>query len=146
MMPAIAATPIRAKAYIGPASPTTGRTRKGASTGPTTGRPPSGPARAVRQQPAVAVHHHDQPLVVAVAGDLAGQVVAGLQRLDHLPACPALGHDDLAQDVAALVELAQDRLVFPPGTGSEAGRPGSIEALADGAGLLRALVERAVSE
>lgn len=43
-------------------------------------------------------------------------------------------------------ELAQDRLAFPPGTGAVEGRPGSIEALADGAGLLRSLIERIASE
>lgn len=39
-------------------------------------------------------------------------------------------------------ELAQDRLAFPPAGGAAEGRPAALEAMADGLGLLRALLER----
>ena len=43
-------------------------------------------------------------------------------------------------------ELGQDRAAFPPGTGDATGRPLALESLAEGAGLLRGLVERLVGE
>lgn len=43
-------------------------------------------------------------------------------------------------------ELAQDRTRFPDATGSAAGQPTAIEALATGAGLLRGLMDRLVNE
>jgi len=78
----------------------------------------------------------------SIAGAAALGAVAGLAAARGVVS--SLDYD--GDGVLSPAELAQDRLVFPPGTGSGAGRPGSIEALADGAGLLRALVERAVSE
>ena len=48
--------------------------------------------------------------------------------------------------VLSPAELGQDRLAFPPGTGSAAGQPGTIEALAEGAGLLRNLIERLATD
>lgn len=43
-------------------------------------------------------------------------------------------------------ELGQDRATFPPGTGAAAGRPVALESLAEGAGLLRGLIERFAAE
>ncbi|WP_198372564.1 EF-hand domain-containing protein [Roseomonas rosulenta] len=43
-------------------------------------------------------------------------------------------------------ELAQDRAAWPSGGGAAAGRPVVIEALGEGAGLLRALLERLASQ
>jgi hypothetical protein len=39
-------------------------------------------------------------------------------------------------------ELAQDRAAWPPGGGDAAGRPVVLEALGEGAGMLRALLDR----
>lgn len=43
-------------------------------------------------------------------------------------------------------ELAQDRAAWPTGGGSAEGRPVALEALGEGAGLLRALLERLASQ
>jgi hypothetical protein len=48
--------------------------------------------------------------------------------------------------VLSMSEMAQDRLAFPSGDGHAEGRPGTIEALADGAGMLRSLIERLATE
>ncbi len=42
----------------------------------------------------------------------------------------------------SVAELGQDRAAFPPGTGAPAGQPVALQALDEGAGLLRALIER----
>lgn len=46
----------------------------------------------------------------------------------------------------SVAELGQDRAAFPPGTGAAAGQPMAVEALAEGAGLLRALLERLATQ
>ena len=46
----------------------------------------------------------------------------------------------------SLAEIGQDRAAFAAGTGDAAGRPVVLETLAEGAGLLRALIERLGSE
>lgn len=43
-------------------------------------------------------------------------------------------------------ELAQDRASWPAATGNPAGRPVALETIGDGAGLLRALIDRIASE
>lgn len=46
----------------------------------------------------------------------------------------------------SLAEIAQDRAAYAAGMGDAAGRPVVLESLADGAGLLRALIERIGSD
>jgi hypothetical protein len=46
----------------------------------------------------------------------------------------------------SVAELAQDRAAWPPGGGDAAGRPVALEALGEGAGLLRALLERIAAQ
>ncbi len=43
-------------------------------------------------------------------------------------------------------EIAQDRAAWPGATGDAAGRPVALETIGDGAGLLRALIDRIASE
>lgn len=88
-------------------------------------------------------------LAVQQGGDVDGIAIAGgLGGIAALAAARALvGSLDYDGDGRlSPVELAQDRLVFPSGAGSPDGRPGTIEALAEGAGLLRNLLERIASE
>lgn len=77
---------------------------------------------------------------LAIAGGLGGAAALAAARL----LVGSLDYDDDGRLSPA--ELAQDRLAFAPGTGSAQGRPGTIEALAEGAGLLRNLIERLASE
>ncbi len=46
----------------------------------------------------------------------------------------------------SLAELSQDRAAWPGATGDASGRPLALEALGEGAGLLRALLDRIASE
>lgn len=88
-------------------------------------------------------------LAVQQGGDVEGIAIAGgLGGVAALTAARLLvGSLDYDGDGRlSPAELAQDRLVFPSGAGSPDGRPGTIEALAEGAGLLRNLLERIASE
>ena len=73
---------------------------------------------------------------------------AGLGSIAALAAArllvASLDYDEDGRLSAA--ELGQDRLAFPSGAGSADGRPGTIEGLAIGAGMLRNLVERLAAE
>ena len=89
---------------------------------------------------ALAVQQGGEPDAIAAAGGLGSIAALAAARL----VVDSLDYDGDGRLSAA--ELSQDRLVFPRGTGSPDGRPGTIEALAEGAGLLRNLIERMVSE
>lgn len=73
---------------------------------------------------------------------------AGLGGLAALAAARLLvdGLDFDGDGRISAAELGQDRSVFPSATGAAGGRPVALESLAEGAGLLRALVERLVEE
>lgn len=89
---------------------------------------------------ALAVQQGGDPDGIAAATGLGGVAALAAARL----VVGSLDYDDDGRLSPA--ELGQDRLVFARGAGSPDGRPGTIEALADGAGLLRNLIERLVSE
>lgn len=89
---------------------------------------------------ALAVQQGSEPEAIAAAGGLGSIAALAAARL----VVASFDYDGDGRLSAA--ELSQDRLVFPPGTGSADGRPGTIETLADGAGLLRNLIERMTSE
>jgi hypothetical protein len=89
---------------------------------------------------ALAAQHGSEPDGIAVAAGLGG--VAALAAARALVS--SLDYNDDGRLSAA--ELAQDRHAFPPGIGSAEGQPGAIEAMADGAGLLRSLLERMIAE
>lgn len=69
---------------------------------------------------------------------------AGLGGLAALAAARLLvdGLDFDGDGRLSAAELGQDRATFPAATGAAGGRPVALETLAEGAGLLRALVER----
>lgn len=83
-----------------------------------------------------------------------GAVPAALAAASALGSLPALAAARLAVESLdydgdgrlSVEEIARDRTVFPGGAGDAAGRPAALEALGEGAGLLRGLVERLASE
>lgn len=89
---------------------------------------------------ALAAQQGSAPEGFAAAAGLGGMAALAAARL----VVAGLDYDDDGRLSAA--ELAQDRLAFPPGAGSAAGQPVAIEALAEGAGLLRSLIERLAAE
>lgn len=89
---------------------------------------------------AVAAEDGAAPEGLAVAAGLGSAAALAAARL----IVSSLDYD--GDGVLSPAELGQDRLAFPPGTGSAAGQPGTIEALAEGAGLLRNLIERLATE
>ncbi|MEO3475599.1 hypothetical protein AAFN86_27345 [Roseomonas sp. CAU 1739] len=89
---------------------------------------------------ALAAQQGSEPEAIAAAGGLGSIAALAAARL----VVASLDYDGDGRLSAA--ELAQDRLVFPPGTGSADGQPAMIEALAEGAGLLRNLIERLATE
>ncbi|MBR0684109.1 hypothetical protein GXW74_26835 [Roseomonas eburnea] len=72
-------------------------------------------------------------------------VAAGLGGLAALAAARLVveGLDYDGDGRLSAVELGQDRIAYPPGVGAAGGTPLALEALGEGAGLLRALLERA---
>jgi len=80
------------------------------------------------------------PAGLAAASGLGGVAALAAARL----LVESLDYDGDGRLSAA--ELAQDRMRFPDATGSAAGQPVGIEALATGAGLLRGLMERLANE
>ncbi len=89
---------------------------------------------------ALAVQQGSEADGIAAAGALGSIAALAAARL----IVASLDYDDDGRLSPA--ELGQDRLVFSPDTGSAEGRPGTIETLADGAGLLRSLIERMATE
>ncbi|MBW6400702.1 hypothetical protein KPL78_22775 [Roseomonas sp. HJA6] len=89
---------------------------------------------------ALAAQEGAAPEGIAAATGLGGGVALAAARL----IVSSLDYD--GDGVLSVGELGQDRLVFPPAAGSPDGQPGTIEALAEGAGLLRSLIERVASE
>lgn len=80
------------------------------------------------------------PAALAAASAVGGMAALAAARL----LVESLDYDGDGRLSAA--ELAQDRTRFPDATGSAAGQPVAIEALATGAGLLRGLLERLAGE
>ena len=89
---------------------------------------------------ALAVQQGSEAEAIAAAGALGSITALAAARL----VVDSLDYDGDGRLSPA--ELAQDRLVFPANGGSPDGRPGTIEALAEGAGLLRNLIERMASD
>lgn len=89
---------------------------------------------------ALAVQQGSEPEAIAAAAGLGSIAALAAARL----AVSSLDYDN--DGLLSAAELAQDRAAFPAGTGSPAGRPGTIEGLAQGAGLLRNLIERMATE
>ncbi len=89
---------------------------------------------------ALAVQQGSEPDGIAAAGGVGSIAALAAARL----IVGSLDYDDDGRLSPA--EIGQDRLVFAPGTGSAEGRPGTLEALAEGAGLLRGLIERMAEE
>lgn len=89
---------------------------------------------------ALAVQEGGLPEGIATATGLGGVAALAAARLI------VSSYDYDGDGVLSPAELAQDRMAFPPGTGSAEGQPGTIDALAEGAGLLRNLVERLAAE
>lgn len=81
-----------------------------------------------------------EPMELAVAAAIGGVAALAAARL----LVESLDYDGNGRLSAA--ELAQDRTRFPDASGSAAGQPLAIEALATGAGLLRRLLERLAGE
>lgn len=88
----------------------------------------------------LAVQQDSEPDGIAAAAGLGGLAALAAARV----LVSSLDYDGDGRLSAA--ELAQDRHAFPPGAGSADGRPGTVEAMADGAGLLRSLLERMLTE
>lgn len=89
---------------------------------------------------ALAVQEGGEPEAIAATAGLGSMAALAAARL----VVASLDYDNDGQLSAA--ELAQDRMAFPPGDGSADGQPGTIEGLAEGAGLLRNLIERMAAE
>jgi hypothetical protein len=89
---------------------------------------------------ALAAQQGSDPETIAAAGGLGSIAALAAARL----VVGSLDYDNDGQLSAA--ELAQDRVAFPGGGGSPDGQPGTIEGLAEGAGLLRNLIERMAAE
>lgn len=89
---------------------------------------------------ALALQQGSEPEVIAVTTGLGSMAALAAARL----VVASLDYDNDGQLTTA--ELAQDRMAFPPGAGSPDGQPGTIEGLAEGAGLLRNLIERLAVE
>ncbi|MBR0652596.1 hypothetical protein GXW78_23265 [Roseomonas terrae] len=89
---------------------------------------------------ALALQQGSEPDAIAAAGGLGGIAALAAARL----LVASLDYDGDGR--LSLAELGWDRLAFPPGTGSAEGQAGTIEALADGAGLLRSLIEQMAVE
>ncbi|WP_232475227.1 hypothetical protein, partial [Neoroseomonas rubea] len=89
---------------------------------------------------ALAAQQDSPPEGLAVAAGVGGVAAAAAARL----LVESLDFDGDGRVSAA--ELARDRTAWPPATGGGEGRPVAIEALAEGAGMLRALIERLAGE
>lgn len=89
---------------------------------------------------ALAARDGGEPEMLAAAAGLGGFAALAAARL----MVEGLDYDGDGRLSAA--ELGQDRAAFPPGAGDAAGRPLALESLAEGAGLLRGLVERLAGE
>ncbi|MBP0464172.1 hypothetical protein J5Y09_09635 [Roseomonas sp. PWR1] len=89
---------------------------------------------------ALAALQDSPPEGLAVAAGLGGVAAAAAARL----LVESLDFDGDGRLSAA--ELGRDRTAWPAATGGGEGRPVAIEALSEGAGMLRALIERLAGE
>lgn len=89
---------------------------------------------------AMAAQDGASPGGLAAAAGLGGVAALAAARL----IVESLDYDGDGRLSAA--EIGRDRTAYPTGAGSPAGRPAAMEALAEGAGLLRGLLERLTSE
>lgn len=89
---------------------------------------------------ALAARDGAPPAGLAAAAGIGGVAALAAARL----VVESLDYDGDGRLSAA--EIGRDRTGYPAGTGSAAGRPAAIEALAEGAGMLRGMLEQLGSE